>query len=82
MVADKLPFVYIDFVGIMYVDKNEEVWLPKIPELIEELSSRHFNIQLITFDRFQSAYIIQLLKDTPLMSHISLTNSCLQFYHI
>lgn len=70
LVADKLPFVYIDFVGIMYVEKNEEVWLPRIPELIEELTSRHFNIQLLTFDRFQSAYIIQLLKDRGYLADV------------
>ena len=70
LVADKLPFVYIDFVGIMYVEKNEEVWLPRIPEIVEELSSRHFNIQLLTFDRFQSAYIIQLLKDRGYLADV------------
>lgn len=70
LVADKLPFVYIDFVGIMYVEKKEEVWLPRIPELVEELTSRHFNIQLLTFDRFQSAYIIQLLKDRGYLADV------------
>lgn len=70
LVADKLPFVYIDFVGVMYVEKNEEVWLPRIPEIVEELSSRHFNIQLLTFDRFQSAYIIQLLKDRGYLADV------------
>lgn len=70
LVADKLPFVYIDFIGIMLVEKNEEVWLPRIPEIVEELTSRNFNIQLVTFDRFQSAYIIQLLKDRGYLADI------------
>lgn len=58
-----LPFTIIDFVGILLVGRNEEVWLPEITHLIHTISDRGFNLTLLTFDRFQSAYLMQELRD-------------------
>ena len=70
LVSYKLPYICVDFVGIMLVGAKEEVWLPRIPEIVSELSDRGFPISLITFDRFQSAYIMQLLKDEGYLTDI------------
>jgi len=70
LVTEKLPFIHIDFVGVILVERTQEVWLPQIPELIEQLISKGFNISLVTFDRFQSAYIMQILKDRGLLTDL------------
>ena len=60
----KLPFHFIDFVGIILNPTGDQVWLPVIVNIVKELrEKRGFNIGLCTFDRFQSAYIMQTLRD-------------------
>jgi len=63
LVKSTLPYVYIDFVGIMLTVGGGEVWLPEILSIIKHLYNKGFDISLITFDRFQSAYLSQLLQD-------------------
>lgn len=63
LITLKLPYVEIDMIGILLVDQREEVWLPEITEIINDISRKGFNINLITFDRFQSAYLMQELRD-------------------
>jgi hypothetical protein len=58
-----VPYVVFDFWGRISASKGEEIILADIRELIYELSRRHFWIQLITFDRFNSVDSIQILKD-------------------
>lgn len=62
LITLSLPIIYIDLIGIFLVGKREEVWLPEVPKVINKLSNLGFNINLITFDRFQSAYIMQELR--------------------
>jgi len=58
-----LPYIEIDFIGILLVDKRDEVWLPEVTSIIGKISDLGFNLTLLTFDRFQSAYIMQELRD-------------------
>jgi len=58
-----VPYVKFDFVGRIVCVKGEEIILGQIEDIIFELSKLGFFIGLITFDRFQSARSMQLLRE-------------------
>jgi hypothetical protein len=58
----RLPFLYFDFIGAIEVSKTEELDYQLIPEIVLDLRRRGYVLDLITFDRFQSSSIIQLLN--------------------
>jgi len=62
LITVKFPYVKIDVVGILNVDRDQKVLLLDVPRIIRELTNKGFILSLITFDRFQSAYIIQELS--------------------
>jgi len=57
----RLPYVYFDFLGVIEVSKEKELEYQLIPEIVLELRRKGFYLDLITFDRFQSSMIIQIL---------------------
>ena len=58
----RVPYFYFDFIGVVEVSKEEELEFQLIPEIVFELRRRGFVIDLVTFDRFQSSFIIQILQ--------------------
>jgi hypothetical protein len=58
----RTPYIFFDFLGIIEVSKSEELDFQLIPEIVFELHRRGFVIDLVTFDRFQSTMIIQILQ--------------------
>jgi len=58
----RAPYLYFDFVGAIEVSKGDELDFSMIPETVFELRRRGFPIDLVTFDRFQSTFIIQILQ--------------------
>lgn len=58
----RVPFIYYDFVGGIEVSKSEELDFRTIPDYVMELRDRGYYIDLITFDRFQSTTVAQILN--------------------
>ena len=58
----RVPYIFFDFLGLIEVSKTDELDFQLIPELVFELRRRGFVIDLVTFDRFQSSFIIQILE--------------------
>jgi hypothetical protein len=58
----RVPHIYFDFLGIIEVSKGDELDFQLIPEIVFELRRRGFVIDLVTFDRFQSTMIMQMLS--------------------
>lgn len=64
MKVDSIPFVDFDFMGRIVSKRGEDILLSNIREkIIYKLRDRGYNIHLITFDRFQSLDMIQILRD-------------------
>lgn len=64
MKVDSIPFVDFDFMGRIVSKRGEDILLSNIREnIIYRLRDRGYNIALITFDRFQSLDMIQILRD-------------------
>lgn len=61
LITIRFPYIIIDVVGILNVDRDQKVLLLDIPRIVRELTNKGFVLNLITFDRFQSAYIMQEL---------------------
>lgn len=62
----RVPYIFFDFLGIIEVAKGDELDFQLIPEIVFELRRRGFVIDLVTFDRFQSTFIIQILTNEGL----------------
>jgi len=58
----RAPYVYFDFCGVIEVSKDDELEYQLVPEIVFELRRRGFVIDLVTFDRFQSSFIVQMLS--------------------
>lgn len=58
----RLPHIVFDFLGLIEVSKTEELDFQIIPDLVFDLRRRGFPLDLVTFDRFQSTYITQILS--------------------
>jgi hypothetical protein len=59
---ETLPVIQIDFALEIYPPKGGEIIFSRIRDLIYELSRLGINIQWVTFDSFQSADSVQILK--------------------
>ena len=58
----RMPYIKFDFLGRIKSVRGEEILLSRIRQLIYEISTKGYNIALITFDGFQSIDSIQILK--------------------
>jgi len=58
-----VPFIVFDLIGRVEVSKKEELDYNMILDIIFVSAERGANIHLITFDRFQSSTLRQLLKE-------------------
>jgi hypothetical protein len=67
------PLFYFDFIGRIPAPDSGEIIFSKVRELIYELDSRGFPIQLITYDRYQSQDSIQILREKGfIVDHLSM----------
>lgn len=57
-----LPFYKVDFLGRVLAAKGEEILQGRILRFVLNLRQKGFYIKLVTFDKFQSVYLIQQLR--------------------
>jgi len=67
------PLIKFDFIGRVVAPKNGEIIFSQIRQVIYDISDLDFDIQLITYDRFQSIDSMQILRsDGYIVGHLSL----------
>jgi len=59
----RVPYVKYDFVGRVEVSKRDELDYNMILDIVTVTEEKGFDIWLITFDRFNSATLMQMLKE-------------------
>jgi hypothetical protein len=60
---DMAPVFTFDFIYRMAASKGDEIKFENVRKIIYDITRRDFNLLLITFDRFQSVDMIQILRD-------------------
>jgi len=69
--GERRPFVFIDFMGSIPTSPSMDVLPKDIRQIIHtELPRRGFYIALVTFDRFQSADSISILREHGIVSAV------------
>jgi len=70
----KLPKVHFDFTGRLVAPDDGEIEISSLREIIIKLrDDLGFNIELVTFDRYQSTDTIQILRDLGfVVEHLSI----------
>lgn len=67
------PLIKYDFIGRIVAPSGGEIIFSQIREIIYDLTDRGFDIQLITYDRFQSVDSVQLLRQRGyIVGHLSM----------
>lgn len=59
----ELPIITFDFIGGIQGSKGSNIMIGDVKDLIYDLRKRGFPIELVTFDQWQSLYIIQTLRE-------------------
>lgn len=70
MRGERAPFVVIDFMGRIETEGAEEFILGDLRGVIYDFVARGFDLALFTFDRFQSADSIQMLRARGICSEV------------
>ena len=70
MRGERAPFVVIDFMGRIETEGSEEFILGDLRGVIYDFVARGFDLALFTFDNFQSADSIQMLRAKGICSEV------------